>query len=384
MTRPTVLVVSESFTPGFRGGGTRHAIATVRALRDEVDFRVLTRDRDVGDARAFQVKTDRWLDLEIPGARVRYVSPRHLGLRRLTRSLREISPDVVLTNSVFSRLAMRVLLLRRLGLLHAPAIVAPEGEFYPGALALKAGRKRLFRMVVRAAGLFRQVTWRATSEEEAHQIRGWAGARARIVMAPVVTPRLTGSPPVPAPAKRAGELRLLYLSRITPKKNLRFLLDVLAELDGTVSLDIVGPIGDEAYWRDCRRAMARLPANVIASYHGEARPEETGRWFVGSHALALPTFGENFGLVIHEALAAARPALIGTDTPWTGLAGRKAGYNLAPDDRIAWKTALSQLVWMDVETWTAWSVGARQFARQFEQDDDAAQRLLALLRNPMA
>lgn len=381
MTRLTALIVSDSFAPGFRGGGTRHAIAAVRALNDEIDFLVLTRDREPGAASPFDVEADRWINIDDPAARVRYVSPRSLGLIKLARALDEITPDIVMTNSVFSRLSMRVLLLKRLNRLRAPVIVAPEGEFFPGALALKAGRKALFRAMARATGLFRHVTWRATSDEEARQIQAWAGSSARVVVAPVVTPRLTDSPPPDPPAKRPGELQLVYLSRITPKKNLQFLLDVLADPIGRVHLDIVGPIDDEKYWRACRHAIDRLPDGTTVTYRGEARPDEIDGWIGGAHALVLPTHGENFGLVIHEALAAARPVLIGVDTPWSDLERLQAGCNLRPDDSAAWRSALGRFVAMDGLTWSDWSKGARRVARQFEDDDDAKARLASLLRD---
>lgn len=65
--------------------------------------------------------------------------------------------------------------LRRLGLLPlVPVILAPRGEFSPGALGLKAWKKRPYIELTRMIGLHRGITWQASSEREAGDIRaGW-------------------------------------------------------------------------------------------------------------------------------------------------------------------------------------------------------------------
>lgn len=52
-------------------------------------------------------------------------------------------------------------------------------------------------------------------------------------------------------SKESGSLHLVFLSRISEKKNLLFLLRVLAHnSELSVQLDIYGPIEDKAYWKN--------------------------------------------------------------------------------------------------------------------------------------
>jgi hypothetical protein len=47
-----------------------------------------------------------------------------------------------------------------------------------------------------------------------------------------------------------------------------------------------------------------------------------------SHALLLPSYGENFGHSIVECLSRGRPVIISTNTPWQNLAAVKAGMDV--------------------------------------------------------
>ena len=53
-----------------------------------------------------------------------------------------------------------------------------------------------------------------------------------------------------------------------PKKNLLGALDLLAGVGHPVTLDVYGPVDDEAYWRECRRRIATVPPDVSVTYRG--------------------------------------------------------------------------------------------------------------------
>lgn len=54
MTRPAVLVVMDCFVPAYKAGGPiRSIMGMIEALGGEIDFHVVTRDRDCDDSRPF-------------------------------------------------------------------------------------------------------------------------------------------------------------------------------------------------------------------------------------------------------------------------------------------------------------------------------------------
>lgn len=320
-----ILVFVDYYLPGFRAGGPIRTITNMIAhLGGSFAFRVVTRDRDLGDEASYpSVQVDRWN--AVGNVEVFYASPeaaRPLGLVRL---LRQTPHDLMYLNSFFSwRSAGLPLLLHRLGFVpRKPIVLAPRGEFSPGALALKVGKKRLYIRLTAWLGMYRHVCWQASSEHEADDIRRALGrAAVRVRVAPNLLPAVEhtdagDSPGDALPVPPAGAvLRLVFLSRISPKKNLAFLLQILAGIDLPLFLTIYGPPEDAVYWQQCEALIAALPPHVSARHAGILSPEQVPAALAQHDLFVFPTLGENFGHVIFEALKAGLPVILSDQTPW--------------------------------------------------------------------
>ena len=121
--------------------------------------------------------------------------------------------------------------------------------------------------------------------------------------------------------KRNGQLQVIFLSRITPIKNLDYLLSVLKVVCSPVKLSIFGPIEDANYWRKCKSIIKELPVNITVCYKGDVKPKHVHTTFSKYDVFAFPTRGENFGHVIFESLSAGTPVIISNKTPWQKDAG---------------------------------------------------------------
>ena len=274
-----------------------------------------------------------------------------LGVYQLTR---RHEYDVLYLNSAFSPyFTLLPLILRRIGASHpAAVIVAPRGEFSPGALALKRLKKTTFLRFARLVHLYDGVLWQASAPPEVRQIirtmgRGLSrGSGVLSVPQIVLAPDLASNPEGgdDRAAKTRGSARIVFLSRITRMKNLSRALELIGQVEGDILFDIFGPIEDAAYWAECRQLMASLPPTVTATYRGEIRHERVPDLLRQYHALLLPTRGENFGHVIHEALSAGCPVLLSDQTPWRNLEASGAGWDLPLDDEAAWLEALASVV----------------------------------------
>jgi glycosyltransferase involved in cell wall biosynthesis len=259
---------------------------------------------------------------------VLYLPRQAVSIRRLAREVAEWSPRAIYLNSFFDSIfTVKVLLARRFGLIPpVPALLAPQGEFSSGALGLKPAKKAVYIRLARMGGLYRDLIWQASNEAERQDIlQTLQSVRPGDVR---VAADLTDAVPAGPPARlqaSVGTLRVCFLSRITPKKNLDFALRVLADVTAQVDFTIYGPIEDNAYWATCQAAIARLPPNVQARYGGEVLPALV-RQTLGLHELFFfPTRAENFGHVIFEALSAGLPVLTSDQTPWNDLASHGAG-----------------------------------------------------------
>jgi len=339
MNRPVILTFAEHYLPGFKAGGPIRTLKNMAdQLSDEFDFRIVAADRDLGDTTAFAcVELDAWTT--VGQARVFYRSPGARGWKSLLASLEEFHFDLIYLNSFFgSGAALRPLLYRRLGRI-APrsVLLAPRGEFSPGALALKPIKKRLFINVARALGVYRGVIFQASSEHEAADINRVLGS-VPVLTALDMSGRSSTSL-IARPVVGYEPLRPVFLSRISPKKNLLGAIEMLSKVSTPATLDIYGIIEDNIYWERCQAAIASLPSHVQARYQRALHPDEVEGVLANHDFLFLPTFGENYGHVIREALSAGLPVLISDQTPWRDLAVQNVGGDFsldAPESFVAW------------------------------------------------
>lgn len=346
------------YLPGYKSGGPIRTIANLAEhLGDELDFRIVTADRDATDTAPYPgIAVDRWHP--VGKASVYYTSPGARGVRSLAKLAAETPHDLLYFNSFFDAVfTVRMMAGRALRLSpRRPAIIAPRGEFAASALAYKPWKKRPYLAAARAVGLSGAVTWQASSEYEVEDIQ-------RVMRPPpgsvVIAPNLPS--PLPPRAPRgpdgtAGPLRVLFLSRIAPVKNLDFALRVLGRVSVPVEFGIYGPMRDPAFWARCEALIRALPAHVTARYHGPVEPADVGRVMARHDLFFLPTQGENYGHVIPEALGAGTPVLIANTTPWRDLESAGAGWDLPLADEGEFAAR--------IERYAALPEGERQVVRE--------------------
>ncbi|NNF01740.1 MAG: group 1 glycosyl transferase, partial [Bacteroidia bacterium] len=141
-----VLILIDWYLPGYKAGGPiQSCVNIVKHFKDEFDFRVVTSDRDLGDEEAYaSVTVDEWNILD-DETKVFYFSPEAQQLVRLLRIIKEVDPDVIYMNSMFSKFfTLYPLLLSKMRLVKSKMVVAPRGMLGKGALAIKAAKKESF------------------------------------------------------------------------------------------------------------------------------------------------------------------------------------------------------------------------------------------------
>jgi len=336
-------------------------------------FRVLTRDRDLGDLAPYPtVAHGTWQP--VGPAWVWYLAAPFWRPWRVRAALADSRPALFYFHSAFDPwLTILPLLMRRIGLLprSVPTIVAPRGEFSPGARSLKQAKKTAYLALAKILGLYRNVTWQATNRDEATHIRVLWGSGARIVVAPNLPPiRVPGATRRATP-KRAGTVRLAFLSRVSRMKNLDGALRILSTMDTPVEFDIYGPREDAAYWSECELLMQNLPPNISATYRGALAPEDVIATLGAYDALLLPTLGENFGHVILESLLAGCPVLVSNRTPWRGLESREAGIDAPLEDPEAFRQAIRKFAAMDEAAHARWVAGARTLGTNYAANPES-------------
>jgi glycosyltransferase involved in cell wall biosynthesis len=375
--KPRILVLAEYYLPGYRAGGPVRSVSNLVAqLYDDYEWLVVTRDRDHHTRTPYPgIVADRWT--RVGPAAVFYSSPSSLGAGVISRLLRETAHDAVYINSFFSpRFSVLPQWSRQLGLApRRPLLLAPRGEFAPGALNLKSLKKRLYLKVARLTGSYADALWHASSEWEADDIARATGApRSRIFVARNLAPLSDGATTKHDPEaarRRPGALRICYLARVARNKNLAYALEILSRIRCTVVFTIHGPQEDPAYWAECQTLIERLPPNIDVRNEGPVPHERVTATLAEHDLFFLPSAGENFGHVLVEAWTAGLPVLTSDRTPWRGLQTESVGWDLPLDDPIAFASVIEEVAQWPPERRATVSLRCREFALQHARNEAA-------------
>ncbi|MBT3654725.1 MAG: glycosyltransferase [Alphaproteobacteria bacterium] len=199
------------------------------------------------------------------------------------------------------------------------------------------------------------MTFHATTETEKAEIQACLGS----VIEPYIAGNIASQERRPPRSKGwlkqavKGPLKIIFLSRIHPKKNLDFLLECLQSFSQPSTLSVYGPIDDEAFWAACQTHIKSLPGHISVSYNGAIEHQQVAAAMQQHHLFFFPTRGENFGHVIHEAVQAGCVLLLSDQTPWQDLSENQVGWALPLSNKQRFVDVLTDVAGWDEARWTA-------------------------------
>lgn len=218
-----------------------------------------------------------------------------------------------------------------------PVVRSPRGMLSPWALRRNRVVKRLVWNLIERRLFDEAALVHVTSELEESDVRQ-LGIAARSVVIPngidlegeyatsrVAVARKAGIP------EANGRRVVLFLSRVHPVKGLDLLCRAWAQLPAHVPavLLVAGP-GDDNELARLRQWLAEQvgpPAQYIGPVAGNRRLALlSSAWL-----MALPSYSENYGMVVAEALACETPVLTTTGMPWTEVEREGCGWVIAPE-----------------------------------------------------
>lgn len=336
-----ILIIADGFFPGKKYGGPPVSVDNFCSLMTDYECYVLARNHDLGEQTPYADIQEGWNARG--NCKVRYLSDGEFNSESFEAIINELEPDWIYLQSLFQRCVLPCLRLsKKLGI---RVMLAPRGELCRGAFRKKY-KKLPYIMVLRMLGLLKNTEFQSTSQEESEAISRW------LIAKPERIHLLSNVPSIPNCQLRqrnkvAGQARLVFLSRIHPKKNLLGAINYLSGVAGEITFDIYGPIEVEEYWRECENAIAHLSDNIEVRYCGMVDHESVHRIFSQYDAFFFPTFSENYGHVIVEAMMVGCPVIISDCSPWTDVEAYNAGWAIPLDDKVRFQEAIGQVVAWD-------------------------------------
>ena len=206
-----------------------------------------------------------------------------------------------------------------------PYLLSCKGMAQPWALEQRKLKKAVALWIWQKRVLERAAVLHATSLLEKDALRA-LGLSNPVAMIPcgVDAPEEV----IRRPKKERKQRRALFLSRLHPSKGVEELLRAWAALrPAGWTLRVTGP-SEGGYEGELRRLVGELGIGDVVEFQAPVFGLE--RWIVLADAelFVLPTYSENFGMVIAEALAAGLPVVTTVAAPWERITECRCGWRV--------------------------------------------------------
>ena len=259
------------------------------------------------------------------------------------------------TNHAVAKLAARQRVLR---------VVHVRGMLEPWALSYHSFKKRLAWSLYQKKDLDSVALFFATSQTEADSIRN-LGLNQPIAILPngVDLPAIALQTRLLPTSGR--QRNVVFMSRIHPKKGLFELVNAWAKVRPSGwSLLLAGP-DEGGCLQEVMARVHKLGLDGVVEYRGVVEGETKTELLKRADLFILPSFSENFGVVVAEALAHGIPVISTLGTPWKGLVENKCGWWVAAEPN-ALAHALREATSLNDQARFAMGRRGQKYARQFD------------------
>lgn len=375
-----VLILAGYYLPGIKGGGPIRSIKNlISNFQKEIEFYIIANDRDLGDNKPYDnIEKGKWIKKF--GSNIYYTNLRLFNVKLLKKSINSEKIDILYLNSFFSfQLSILPIIFSKLRIIRPKKIVlATRGNFSEGALKYKSLKKKFYMVLSKFFKLYKDVTWHATNNIEANEIKSRIDNKANIIVANNLTENYYNMTYKKKIEKKSGKLKLVYISRIHPVKNLLQTLKILNRVEDEIEFNIYGPIENEQYWEKCTSLINNMRDNIQVNYQGIVQNDKVNDVYNENHIAILMTLGENFGHSIIEALVGGCPVVISDRTPWKKLDKYNAGYEISLDNEDRFIEVIEEYCNMDEKEYNLSSMYAFEYAKNHSNSDENIKSYLKL------
>lgn len=203
-------------------------------------------------------------------------------------------------------------------------LISPHGMLEPYILKRNSWKKRIALALYQNKAIQSADYLHATASAELSQIR-----KLGFTSPAQIIPNGIDTSEVKAGCRlKTSEMvtNILFLSRIHPKKGVELLIEAISRLkDQNVQVIIAGE-GEDKYIKQLKKLCIEKKVDHHFTFVGGVYGQRKWDLFAQADLFILPTYSENFGIVVIEALAAGVPVITTKGTPWEELAVKNCGW----------------------------------------------------------
>ncbi len=237
--------------------------------------------------------------------------------------------DVIHIHALFSPLSSLAATVARWR--GVPYVLRPLGTLDPADLRKKQRLKRLYVALLERANLAKAAAVHFTSAQEAEVSDLFGTQPTRWILPLGVAAPAAGSGEPSAILLPRDRPILLFMSRLDPKKGLDLLIPALETLQAEgipfhFLLCGANP-QDRAYERQIYTQIQQSPLVTATTIAGFVTGPEKAALITAADLFVLPSYYENFGIAVAEAMLAGLPVVISDQVYiWRDIAAGEAGW----------------------------------------------------------
>lgn len=285
--------------------------------------------------------------------------------------LKELRPDVVHINGCWQpQLAFFQWAARSLKI---PVVLSPHGMLEPWIVKRHYWTRKWPAIQLYQRGLVKHADYlHATADKEKENLLrlGW---NARIA----VIPNAVNIVMLPIKDNWSLKRRIVFMSRLHVKKGIELLLEALShlkpDLDGYEV--IIAGEGELDYVETLKKAAISFGLSEVVKFVGGVYGAEKVCLLQSADFFVLPTYSENFGIVVAEALACGTPVITTHGTPWKVLEENECGWYI-PVGVNALKKTLREAISVTEETIERMGRNGRRLVEKQYTDKSVASRFI--------
>ncbi|MHB1688309.1 MAG: glycosyltransferase family protein [Ignavibacteriaceae bacterium] len=212
-----ILLFISYYSPGFKAGGAiRSVYNLVEMFGDKYEFLIITGDRDLGDEAPYPQITPGW---NIVGkAKVMYLSKNISYYLKIIYYLFTLQFDDIYFNSFFSsNFTIYPLFISLIFTINKPIYISPKGELEEWTINFKKAKKKFYLTFFLFMVHSKRITFIASNKYEKERI-GKVLKNKYPIIEMLDIPELSFINSYKPRERKDEELRLAFMSRISPKK----------------------------------------------------------------------------------------------------------------------------------------------------------------------
>jgi len=210
--------------------------------------------------------------------------------------------------------------------IHKPYVISPRGMLRPWALEQGSLKKKIALKLYQNKDLSEAACLHSTAKIEADEIR-LLGFKNPIAVIPNGIDLKEYS--IRKEKIQNSKKTILYLSRVFPKKGIENLIEawsMIAKEDRKDWQIKIAGNGNERYIHQLKKLISESTLENEIKFIGPKYGQDKIDTYYQADLFVLPTLGENFGMVVAEALACGVPVITTKGAPWEVLNTNNAGW----------------------------------------------------------